>query len=368
MARLLLRFKVNLQDYSISPLNRWNGPLFHRWLPNGEADAITVVRKDQNCEFKLWFERFGFVDDGEIIFDSKRHEVDPNLMRKQAKLEAGPLSGQLLIWDLTEEEITPLKNTMTNDDGYIRLGKKVQGLLCPVLSKFINILRTNYGQYWIKPLEDWDSRECTIGSYCHLRLNLQWSLDEGQSWEKFMPGKAKGFIYSTMSLDRDFKEYLSEQDWQDLSQALEQDYEPSLAASILSLAHQLCDEDDLKHAFIEGVSALEIALQEFVDCRLGSSETLRKSASKFMELPLPAQITIVATTLKLPVGDVENAIKAVKRRNDVVHEGHNPPQDAKKELMGLMKIVGSLLAGPKFKFPEGNLGNAIRPIEEWESK
>jgi hypothetical protein len=93
MATLLLKFGVLLENYNIEEFDRHKGPLFHRWLPDGEKDAILVDVPDPTAELKVWFERRGFVDDRWIRFDYSRPEIDPEIMERQAILDAGPLRG-----------------------------------------------------------------------------------------------------------------------------------------------------------------------------------------------------------------------------------------------------------------------------------
>ena len=58
---LRLRFAAFLEDYAIPELVRPHGPLFHRWLPEGQKDAICVHLPDGKNTLRLWFEAKGFV-------------------------------------------------------------------------------------------------------------------------------------------------------------------------------------------------------------------------------------------------------------------------------------------------------------------
>ena len=89
MTTMLLKFRINLELYELQTLNRNHGPLFHRWLPDGQQDSIVLDTGHPNSDLEVWFERRGFVDDGWIRFDYKRREVDPEIMSKQGVLDAG---------------------------------------------------------------------------------------------------------------------------------------------------------------------------------------------------------------------------------------------------------------------------------------
>ena len=99
MSTLLLKFKINLEEHNGSTYSKHKGPLFHRWLPDGEKDAIILDTGDTNAELRVWFERFGCIrkDGNFITYDYERREVDADIMLKQAVLEAGPIMGLLKI-------------------------------------------------------------------------------------------------------------------------------------------------------------------------------------------------------------------------------------------------------------------------------
>ena len=370
MSTLLLKFGINLEEYSLSIIAQHHGPLFHRWLPDGEKDAIVLDTGDSNIELRVWFERRGFVDNGFIKFDYKRREVNPEIIPKQAILDAGPLWGLLKIQGLSEEELAPLWENAIGDDRYVALGKKVvKNLLYPPVARFLNILRTNYGQYWIRELEKWDSREESLGHYCK-SLNLKWSLDGGKTWTDFFPNNSLATPRALeIRMGKSFPEFPTKEDWQKLAKVVRDGYEPSLAAFILARAHQFLDQGSLKYAFIEGVSALELALNEFIRQKLDGADSLLGSMKAFWNLPLSAQAITVATILgKIPLQDIEYTIKAIDMRNKVIHEGWSPPDNAKVELSGLLNTVAALLKGPRFRFPSANPGNAIMPPEDWEQQ
>lgn len=367
MPALLLKFKINLEDYSVSIHPRHHGPLFHRWLPDGEKDAIVLDTGDPNAELKVWFERLGFKHKDFIEFDYTRREVEPETIPKQAILDAGPLVGLLEIHAVSEEESVSLRENKVGDARYVALGKKIVSLIHVPVARFLDVLRTNYGQYWIRGLEKWDSRKESLARYCSLPLNLEWSLDEGKTWARFMPDEPTARLTVTMSTARSFREYLTKDDWQELAKVSREGHEPSLAALLLARAHQFLDQGNLKHALIEGVSALEVALEELVHQKLDGDNSLAKSMQAFWQLPLPARLIPVVSTLGTArLEDVKLAVEAIDMRNKVVHDGWDPPERAQHELSGLVNTVAALLPSPRFKFPTVNPGNKIMPLEEWE--
>jgi len=131
MAIVLLRFVINLKDHRDTGFFGGNGPLFHRWLPNGEKDAIMLETGDENVELKIWFERLGYLDGSFIKFDKMRHEVEPEIMDKQGMLEAGPLQGSLKIGGIADQELQSMRKFKLGVEKYKVFGKKVIKLIYP---------------------------------------------------------------------------------------------------------------------------------------------------------------------------------------------------------------------------------------------
>jgi hypothetical protein len=369
MQKLLLKFIIRLEDDNLPLTERHNGPLFHRWLPSGQEDTIVLDTGDPNTKLKIWFERRGFINRGFIEFDYKRREVDPLIIPKQAILDAGPLYGLLEVYGLSKDVLEPLKNNKKGDENYIRLGKRVAlKLIYPPVCRFIDILRTNYGQYWIPELRKWDARNESLGNYCHTELNLYWSLDDGTTWADFIPDELT--LTFDSGIRRDFHDYLTENDWFEMKKTVQEKYEPELAAFLLSRTHQFFRQGNFKYALIEGVSALEIAINEFIRQKSKDiSQSLRDKISAFQGMKLPIKVATIVTFFDLThTQNLEKTVAAIDMRNDIVHEGKEPPDndDTEEKIKGLMKTTAALIKGPKFKFPSANTGNAIMSPEKWE--
>jgi len=276
--------------------------------------------------------------------------------------------GLLKIQALPEENIATLQENKVGDGSYVELGKQIVGLIHGPVARFLDVLRINYGQYWVHGLEEWDSRRESLGAYCG-SLNLKWSLDGGKTWAPFVPDERIRSLNVSITVGRSFREYLTKDDWQELPGISQAGYGPSLAAFLLAEAHQFLDQGNLKHALIEAVSALDVALHDFIRQKLAGEVSLTDSVQGFWELSLGARMISVVTALGgVSLEDMKLAAKAIKMRNDVVHKGWNPPATAKGQLLGLLRTVSSLLPGPRFRFPTANPGNALRPIAEWEKQ
>lgn len=369
MWTLLLKFRIGSERRTITAGFLGGGPLFHRWLPDGERDAIVLDTGDSNADLKVCFERRGFVDDGWIRFDYERQEVDPEVIPTQAVLGAGPLIGSLEIRGLPGEQITPVRENDIGDAGYVALGKRVvKNLLYPHVDRFLSILRANYGQYWIPELQRWDSRKRSLGDYCKWILDLRWSLDGGETWAPFVPDMPRRAPEAEITLEY-YRQYLTKQDWHDLAGAFAEGYEPPNAALILARAHGFFDQGDIRQAIIEGVSALEVAISGFMRKDFHNIDALVESLQAFWGLPLRTQMVVVATIFgRIPQQDIEDTIRVIDMRNKVVHEGWSPPDEAEVRFSGLRNTVAALVLGPRLRFPTASPAIAIMAAENWEKE
>lgn len=362
MSKLLLKFAVRLTDANDSSFFEPHGPLFHRWLPNGEADAINL-KSHPGSTVKVWFDRRGFADKGRgigfIEYDETRREVDPAIMHRQCKLDAGPLSGIAEV-EVTSNEFNAVAGNKKGDTIYLALGKRITSeIIVPPLSQFVKTLRTHFGQYWLSEIIPWDSRNISLGGYCASTLNLRWSSDSGKTWQDFRPDES---VYrATCHSGGNFDQYLTKDDWERLRQLAPNGLEPSLASITLGTAHGHLDERNFKFALIDGVLALELAIDDFIGRRLQGSGILEKSIASLKELPLRTQVVALAQTVpnSVSIADLEATVKAIDYRNKVVHDAWDPAANISGDILALFKTVCSLIDGPGFKFPACNSGNAL---------
>jgi len=345
--------------------HRHNGPLFHRWLPNGEADALSLDTRIPNTSLKIWFERRGYVRDGMIEFDSKRKEVDESIMETQGVLEAGRLFGSLQIDDITDEQLDTLKKNKIGTDTYKEIGKKFEKTIYEPISDFLYLFRIRYGQYWLRDLKKWNSVEESIGNYCRFFF-IQWSDDNGQTWNEFKPDNEPQTTTAFLSSIKELSSFLSRQDWGNLPEIIKKYQNHSIAEVSLVRTHQYLDQDDLRHAIIEGATSVELATVEFFNMKLDEKSKLKNELSGFWNTSVSAQLIVVGTALGIPKEKLEDTVKVIKIRHKVVHEGMNPEMTIVPKINSLLETVSMLLGEPKFRFPSANPGNAIMTNELWE--
>jgi hypothetical protein len=360
MKKLFITFWIDLCDLE----SEHAGAIFHRWLPNGGRNAINLTTNDPSAKLKVWFERCGYTDDNFIRYDVQRREVNPKIITKQGCLYSGPLFGKLEIKNLAEEKIQIIRDSKKGDEKYVNLiNRLIKKLIYPAVSEFIERIRTNFGQFWIKQIPKYDSRYYSLGYYASHILNMKWSLDGGKKWNIFDPDPpdvSKATFYALPHPD--YKQFLNKKDWQSISTTKSSNKSSNI---LLIRAHRLYEEGDLRLAFIEAVTALELSIHEFIRKR-SQTKMLIKSSEAFYGLPLRTQLTVLCSSLeKISRDQIENSIKAIDIRNDIVHRGLNPKNEDSVIIYDLLRTVSYLSGNEVRKFPSNRFSTSSIPVKNW---
>ena len=338
--------------------------IFHRWLPNGEKDAVKLNTNDPNINLKVWFERCGFTKGAFIQYNEKHREVDSKIMTSQGCLYSGPLFGMLEIDNLPPEEIQAIRVSKEGDQIYINLTKRlVENIIYQPVSEFIDIIKINFGQFWIKPLPKYDSRHYSLGYYSSQILNLQWSLEDRKSWKIIDPDAPDTVKATFQALPRpDYLQFMTKEDWESIYEFKYSNRSPN---HFLIRSHSLCEGGDLRLALIEGTTALELSIHEFIRNR-ASSRSLIEASEAFYNLPLRTQLTILCSSFKsIPQEQIEHSIEAINLRNKIVHEGIEPKDQTKSLLYALLKTVSYISGEEVLKFPSKRFSMFSTPDENW---
>ena len=327
-----------------------HGPLFHKWLPDGKTDSITLDT-DGSTNLQVWFERRGFSggDNDFIRFHPNRKEVDPNKIPRQAVLVGGALFGELTIPNIDETIIQLIQTPESNNADYVALGKRIIKIIYQPVSKFIELLRIVYGQYWISQIEKWDSRDQSLGSYCS-SWQMRWSSDNGNSWHEFIPDERVTRTIIIMEGDEfgdeKFNTLIRHEDWLQLPAQLQKLSDPKINESfavsdILLQSFQFLDQGNIRQALIEGVIALETVIGEFGRRKLENDGFLKGKFQSFYTLPLPAQlIAVSAFSESCSKEQLISSLKAIELRNKVVHEGEKISNQAISLIRSIASVKG----------------------------
>jgi len=149
---------------------------------------------------------------------------------------------------------------------------------------------------------------------------------------------------------------MTEADWTSLkaSRCLK-----NVATEVLLLgnASRSLDAGDYRQAFVEAISALEVA----VGNRLSSQSSVIKPAIKsFQDRETKrAQVAVVMLALGEAQKDIENALQALHLRNKVVHEAYQPTIADTKVLRNVLRTVGRISGVGVIKSPALTSGNQL---------
>lgn len=380
MSDLFVRFVLELDAFDTEPY-RFTGAAFHRWLPDGARDAIQLPVHDTKSQLRVWFERRHHTSHGILRYDQKARGCNTSRLARQSVVDSGPLRGELRLNQISDADIRRL---LAQDSSavhgkrkcptYMRLAKRVATLIQPPVTRFLEVIKHNFGQYWIEILQPWDSRDHSLASYCYNILNASWRLKGTRLWMPFaageristisMPGGSKQQVFGSLYLEN-----ITQKDWQELPQYLRDSRSTSAAARAASRAHAAVEQRDFRYALIEATLAAELAVSAAMT--MGDSETaaLRRQVNRFLNDPVGTQVATAALMKGVDRSLVALALEAVDLRNKVVHEGFSPRRGTfERQLYMLLRIVSLLDHGPPLKFPATpGLSWHFVPAAKWRS-
>lgn len=359
MTNIRFHFQTRLVGYVGTLPRSPQGALFHRFLPDGKTDAVNLTLDSDPHEIRVWFERRSKSSSGVLEWDTQGTEFDQAIMRRQARLDGGYLFGEMQMSDVSDTELVALRHNpkaagdtfgqdSAEDPAYIALARRLLDVLVPRLAAFVSTLRSQYGQFWLQEPRPWDSRRATLGTYCSSDLGLRWWDDGKQCWYRFLPTNSGASVAIQPLPGRGFEEYLTEADWRRLQSTRCFD-NISTELQLLGNAARSLDSGDYRQAFVEVISALELAISN----RLSSQNKSIKSAiQSFRDRETrSAHVAVILLVLGAPENETETALRAVKLRNDVVHEGYQPTESDAQMIRGVIQTIRRISGTEEIKTP-----------------
>lgn len=356
--QLQLKFLIDFRNTEIESYSHY-GPLFTKWLPDGENDAIEFT-PHKRVKIKVWFERRGSIDkDGFVKFAYDQHGASSEAIARQGVLEAGPLLGRMTYEDISEKQKEILQECKKDDPEYIQLGKEIVNVfLWPHLSRVVRVLRITYGQYWLPDLLKWNSQDESLSAYAKNVLSLKWRFNETENWNDFEPDQHRSIVSLQSEISKDFSDYLTAEDWLKVPEMTKNGFD--LIDELLFKAHEFLMKKEFKLALITAVTATELGLQEFFKGHFKEHEKLQKDLGFFDDLKARRTFFVVAGILKIEAKKIEKALAAIDARNGVAHDGVEPNSSDIENLKVLLECLSKILKKGPVKFPNANNGNAIQ--------
>jgi len=368
MKKIQFKFQTDIISNKFKDEFYIHGPLFHRWFPNGEKDAIVLPTTKNKIEISVWFNRCGSVVNGFCMFSREKNEIDEKVMIKQGKLDAGRLFVKCKNIKIGDDAYNILNKNKIGDEKYKKLAKKLSKEIIPSVNSFIEVLKINFGQYWLQKLKPYDSRSGNLGHYWSI-LFAKWKTLRGKKWHRFKPEEGK--ISLNVTVDDDcYKNYLTKSDWEHIKKSLKDINKNIFATEILATAYELSDSGNLRYAFLEATLALELALNNFYKVykeKFQSDKDVYKQLNQFFNLSLASKfVTTSASIERFSISTVKNAVKAISIRNKIAHEGYFPKPNDKICLLDLLKITNEFLPSPGVRKIELTSSNCLRSPGKWK--
>lgn len=358
-------FIIDLRSSEIKLIEEIQGPLFSKFLPNNNQDNIEL--KFEEGFAKFWFERRGFHDESGLIkYDFNKKEIKDHSISRQGIIQGGPLFGELTI--SSNYPTNFLRQDLSNNDDIMQATKPIVKIIARETQKILDILRYNFGHYWIIENINWDSRNCNLGYHCKNILHLKWLDEENAIWLDLVPESPQATIRLTSKIRSDFSDYLTKKNWIKLKGLITQGHSPSFAQKQLVKAFITLDSGDLLKAFIDAVTVLEIALDQYYKSINDKSEKIGKLFNRIKDIGNKEQLSAIFINHDIvAITDLEAAIDSIDIRNKIVHEGYIPEPADKVKLEMLFKLNSLLIDEPFSNLISSNTGNSLENLTPAES-
>lgn len=234
-------------------------------------------------------------------------------------------------------------------------------VLQPRIANFVRTLRNQYGQYWLEEPSSWDSRDCTLGTYCSSVLGILWRNKTDHAWCRFLPTNSGSTIRVKALPGRRFEEYLTETDWRRLQQKRCLT-DVSIELQLLGNANQALNYGEYGRAFIEVISALELAIVRPLKTE-GCKNLTKNAIDSFLnrETPMNVRVSVILLASGENIKHIEGALSALETRNRVVHERYQPTAENLADLRDVMKIIQRLIGLEELKIPVITSANVLSP-------
>jgi hypothetical protein len=338
-----------------------HGPTFHRWLPRGRQDAIALLDASET-RLRVWLDDTGFINDGLVTFHQRRTEVDRDIVGRQGWVESGNAQAELQMHVATTEVGSLCSGSIPNPS-VVPIAERVVKTIDAPLSRLVDILRINYGQYWLSRWTGWNPSKQSLGSFCfHLRLRVT---SDGKEAVPVIPDMPQSFGQPRI-VAASFQDYMRPDDWAKIQELVRADYSPTTAVRVIALAHHLLEEGNLRHALVEAASAVELAIPEGIHAHYAGRTIVLQQLGAIANMKLKPQIVAVAAQAR-HIGEdlVQSAVEAVDLRNAVVHEGKEIGREAEPLVRALLAFAQALLATVPIKCPTRELFNRVD--DDWDS-
>jgi hypothetical protein len=258
----------------------------------------------------------------------------------------GPLIGKLSLSQVSENLVSAIQTEQFDNKELILICKKIAHLIYEGVGLYINVLRYQYGQHWLKPVEKYQEGDGLSDYFAD--YDIRWHNPANGLLHCLSPKLGTRSIQIIFLGDHKNpeKQAVEKNDLQNLVTACQQHYKPSIAAQLLLNAHELADKGEWRLALFETATALEAAVNHFLT---GKIHTDLKASAQISKQKIGIDrkgLTVIAATLAgADKAIIDGGIKLITLRNKYIHEGVVDDEDQIPQCVSeSIQLVAVLLA------------------------
>ena len=316
-----LRIRLNISITDV--FNK--GILFESWLPPISHILKTNVGA---LQIEVWIDP--------MKFQIGPFQIEPSQLSESGDIRIGVIGMDVLVTNVPEDlaEFIHLHSNDTYTDrqnfagpqpkAYESLGREVMNAAIQTLDKLLTFFRVVKGQFWIP--QTYFDPEDIAGFFDSSKAIVR---SEAWDWVGWSPSLL-GISKSTIIIWTWRK--IRAVDWESLDSFLQSQKLPPLPLELLAASELLEAEKRTRVALMEGVTALEVAVQQFLSSsHQRSNKTLladleiNSTKALYEKLGLRGTLAVLLPLLlsdeELPRDMLHKAIKAIEVRGVVVHRG-----------------------------------------------
>jgi hypothetical protein len=329
------------------------GPVFYQWLPLGPENGIRLCQGD--LELVLWLDVKSVQWDSEVAEEDIPNHINLTAHRIYADTTATMDDVELLSYmPVRDFSRLPTKEEEPLTERYEIHGREVFSLFADGVNRLLTFIRVEKGQFWLNPLQIDLDRMAFLSAEFEAKAKV-----DGGPWFRWQPTHPAVLTIDAPIFREAPPRFLTPADWPEAQAFVTAEGQPNLPRQLLAAAEAFADAGSERVALTEAVTALEVAVSQFMDSpkadyqlseplrsRLGleSLKSLKKRQRSLMasvSFPLPTLFdsdTLSSETLA-------TCREAIRKRNQVVHDGllYIDPDTCRRFLGGIRNFCEVLL-------------------------
>jgi hypothetical protein len=329
------------------------GPVFFQWLPLGPENGIRLCRGD--LELVLWLDVKSVQWAREVAEEDIHNHINLTAHRIYADITATMDDVELLSYmPVRDFSQLPTKEEEPLAERYEIHGREVFSLFADGVNRLLTFIRVEKGQFWLNPLEIDLERMAFLSAEFEAKAQV-----DGGPWFRWQPTHPAVLWVEAPIFREAPSRYLTPADWPEAQAYVSAEGQPNLTRQLLAAAEAFADTGSERVALTEAVTALEVAVSQFMDSpkadyqlseplrsRLGleSLKSLKKRQRSLMaSVSFPLPILFDSDTLTSET--LATCREAIRKRNQVVHDGllYIDPATCRRFLSGIRNFCEVLL-------------------------